>query len=450
MSKLRRLYDDHAYDPDLPVGSYWESTVPPAPPCPALHGDRQAGILIIGAGYTGLSAALHLCEDFGETPVVIDAAQPGWGASGRNAGFCGYGGSKLEDAAIIRRFGESALLAFYGAQKEAIELVRTLTDRHGINANVQEEGEYCLAHSASAARALPQMAAYQKSYAGLECPILSQADLRTEGCRGHGLHGGLLLPHGFGLNPRKYVTGLARAAQQAGAQIHGNTAALSVHEQPDGTYLVKTPHGCIRADRLIVANNGYASDNLPDWMGGRYLPVVSHIMVTRTLSETEKQAQGWTTRRISYDTRNLLHYFRLLPDDRMLFGMRGTNNLTPGSTKPMRARIRRDFEKMFPGLASAETEFHWSGLICLTRALVPYAGPIGEWKNAWTGMAYHGTGVAMATYTGRLLAGLAADRAYASPLPRLMRDMPRVFPLPRLRRRYLPAAYALYGLLDRF
>lgn len=448
MTTLRRIYDPHAYDTQAPAGSYWEAALPAAPAYPALDGERRAGVAIIGAGYTGLSAALHLARDHGEAPLVIDAAQPGWGASGRNAGFCGFGGAKLGDSAIIRRFGEDDLRAFYSAQREAVALVRDLTSCGGIAAEAQDDGEYCLAHSPRAARALPAAAAALSRYAGVDCQVLSAGEMRAEGLHSSSFHGGFLLPLGFGLNPGKYAAGLARMAQQAGASIHGNTPALSVQQQPDGTCAVETPAGRILADRLIIASNGYSSDNLPDWLRGRYLPVVSHIMVTRPLTEAEKQAQGWTTRRIAYDSRNLLHYFRLLPDNRVLFGMRGTSNITPGSVQQMRRQIRRDFEAMFPALAKAETEFHWSGLVCLTRGLTPYAGPIGDWKRAWTGFGYHGGGVAMATYTGRLLAGLAAGTPCSSPLPQLMQAQPAAFPFPAFRRRGLPLAYALYGLRD--
>lgn len=448
MKTLRRIYNAHTYDTGIPVGSYWDATLPAAPAYPALDCDRRVGVAIIGAGYTGLSAALHLARDHGEAPLVIDAAQPGWGASGRNAGFCGFGGAKLGDSAIIRRFGEDDLRAFFSAQKEAVALVRDLTSPGGIEADVQEDGEYCLAHSPRAARALPEMAAGLRQYAGVDCPVLSAEEMHQEGLHGGGFHGGFLLPLGFGLNPGKYAAGLAHLAQQAGAVVHGGTPALSVQQERCGTYAVETPSGRIIADRLIIASNGYSSDNLPDWLRGRYLPVVSHIMVTRPLTEGEKQAQGWTTRRIAYDTRNLLHYFRLLPDNRVLFGMRGTSNITPGSTQQMRRRIRRDFEMMFPALAKAETEYHWSGLVCLTRGLTPYAGQIGDWRRAWTGFGYHGGGVAMATYTGRLIAGIAAGKPCVSPLPELMKVQPSTFPLLSFRRHLLPLAYTYYGMKD--
>ena len=101
----------------------------------------------------------------------------------------------------------------------------------------------------------------------------------------------------------------------------------------------------------MIATNGYSSEYIPDWMRGRYLPVVSHIMVTRPLSGAELAEQGWTSHQLAYDTRTLLHYFRLLPDNRMLFGMRGTSNITPESEKLMKTQVRGDFDQVFPAWA---------------------------------------------------------------------------------------------------
>lgn len=449
MQTLRRIYAPHAYD-TAEAGTYWRTTLPDPAPRPPLAGDSRADVAIIGAGFTGLSAALHLARDHGMAPVVLDAAGPGWGASGRNAGFCGLGGTKLSDAQIERRHGAAELTEFYRAQHAAIGLVRDLTQAHGIDIDAQQSGEFCLAHSARAQVGLADTARSLKRHLGMDCAILTRDDLRAHGLYSDSFHGGAILPDAFGLNPRKYVLGLARAAERAGATIHGQTPATRIAEAANGTYLIETPQGRLRADHLILAANGYNSENLPDWMRGRYLPLVSHIMVTRPLSAAEKQAQGWTSHRVAYDTRNLLHYFRLLPDDRVLFGMRGTSDITAASARAMRRTIRADFDAMFPALAAAQTDHHWSGLICLTRDLMLYAGRIGTWSRAWTGLAYHGSGVAMATYTGRVLAGLLTGKPYDdTPYPRPMQGPLRRFPIPRLRRHYLPLAYAAYGVKDR-
>ena len=199
----------------------------------------------------------------------------------------------------------------------------------------------------------------------------------------------------------------------------------------------------------MIATNGYSSEYIPDWMRGRYLPVVSHIMVTRPLSGAELAEQGWTSHQLAYDTRTLLHYFRLLPDNRMLFGMRGTSNITPESEKLMKTQVRRDFDHVFPGWVQVETEYHWNGLVNLNHGLTPYIGPLGDMENAYAAFGYHGSGVALATYSGQILADLVAGQAARGPVPKMMQTPPGRYILARLRRHYLPLAYLYYSLRDR-
>ncbi len=200
---------------------------------------------------------------------------------------------------------------------------------------------------------------------------------------------------------------------------------------------------------MILATNGYSSEDLPDWLRARYLPAQSRVLVTRPLTLTERKAQGWTSDLMAYDSRTLLHYFRLMPDGRFLFGMRGGIRADAPSQERMQRLIRRDFERMFPAWAHVETPHAWSGLVCLARGLTPYAGPLDDWDNAWAGLAYHGNGVAMGTFTGAVLADLALGRT--PPLfPAAMQGPLSRFPLGRFRRALLGAAYAWYGLRDRF
>ncbi len=212
------------------------------------------------------------------------------------------------------------------------------------------------------------------------------------------------VPIGFALNPRKYALGLAEAAKRAGARIFRQSPVVQISADAVG-YRLKTPVSEVRARRLILATNGYSSDNLPGWLSGRFLPVQSNIIVTRELTEAEL-SEGWHSDLMAYDTRNMLHYFRLLPERRFLFGMRGGIRADAAAQAEMQRAVRADFEAMFPMWAHVETPHFWSGLACLSRNLTPYAGPLGDMENAYTAMAYHGNGVAMASYSGKLLAGL--------------------------------------------
>ena len=147
-------------------------------------------------------------------------------------------------------------------------------------------------------------------------------------------------------------------------------------------------------------------------------------------------------------TRHLLHYFRLMPDGRMLFGMRGGLRHTEATEATIRCKIRQDFDRMFPEWRHVETPHYWSGLVCLSRDLVPYAGPIPDMPGGFAGFAYHGNGVSMGSYTGSLLAALVQGKTPQTPYPAPMRHVPRRFPLGRFRRLLMRPAYLGFALKD--
>ncbi|WP_296763302.1 FAD-binding oxidoreductase [Sediminimonas sp.] len=443
---MKRIFPAHAYGPAPIEGCYWAATVPDA----ALRRSRAEGTLaadvaIVGGGFTGLSAALHLAEA-GADVLLLEAAHPGWGASGRNGGFCCLGGAKLGDDALRRRHGEDARREWRRAEADAVALAGDLIARHAIAADTHSQGETIVAHTARHMRHLRAEAPRVARDYGVTPDVLERADLPAHGMAGP-FHGALTIPVGFGLNPRKYLAGLLAAAEAAGARVHGQSPVTDVTAQAGGIRLT-TPDARITAKRLIVATNGYSSEDVPGWMAGRYLPAQSNVLVTRPLSEAERDAAGWTSRQMAYDTRQLLHYFRLMPDNRFLFGMRGGLVSGPRADARMARAARRHFETMFPAWAHVETPHDWSGMVCFTAGAVPYCGPVPGLPGAFAGFAYHGNGVAMGTYAGALLADLALDRPPRLPYPQVMRAAPRRFPPGRLRRALLWPAYGAAALAD--
>ena len=446
---LHRLYHPTAYDPDTPIKSFWQSTITDEAEYESLSGDVTCDVAIIGAGFTGLSAALHLAGVHGRDVRIVDAAWPGWGASGRNGGFCCMGGAKLSDTGIASRYGAGEAERFTRAQLEAIDLVATLLERHGIDADKGSGGEFQLAHRPGRLKGFEAEAADLAGRFGVKADVYDRTALEHAGLAGPEFHGGLHTHAGFSVNPLKYVIGLARAAAGAGVRLHARSPVLTL-ELEDGQHQLHLRHGKLTAKTVIIATNGYSSDNLPSWLGGRLLPVLSNILVTRPLTGEELDAQGWNSGHMAYDTRKLLHYFRLLPDGRFLFGARGGTDASPAAKAAMNRKLRGDFERMFPAWAHVEESHFWTGLACLTYGLVPYVGRIGGHESAWTALAYHGNGVAMATWSGRQIAALAVGADAEGMLPAVMRGPFGRFPMPFLRRMYLRSAYGLYALRDEY
>jgi glycine/D-amino acid oxidase-like deaminating enzyme len=437
---MRRLHLPAAYDTARWPDSHWRATAPPPVRAP-FEGPAEAGVAVIGAGYTGLSAALALAEA-GVPVTVLDAGQPGWGASGRNGGFCCKGGAKLSDAQLVRRFGREETAAFLRFQDDAVAHVGATLERHGMDAERGPDGEVCLAHSPAAWAAMQAEAEARRALTGRAPRLIPAEELRQEGLAMAGAHGAEVDPVGFPLHPMKYVLGLAAAAEAAGARVCGGSAVTGLRPEA-GRWRLDTERGPLLADKVLVATNGYSAEDLPPWIGGRTLGAYSTILVTRPLTDDERQAQGWTSQSMAYDSRRLLHYFRLLPDGRFLFGMRGGLSARPEAQARVAREAREDFEAMFPAWAGVETEREWSGLVCLTGSLTPYAGPVPGAEGLWAAFGWHGNGVSTASYAGHLTGRRMAGEALRLPAP--IATPPRRFPIPALRLPLKRLAYALIG-----
>ncbi|SDH86063.1 NAD(P)/FAD-dependent oxidoreductase [Alloyangia pacifica] len=439
---MKRIYETAAYGPQ--GACFWAGTVPPMD-WAALTAPRHVEVAVIGGGFTGLSAALHLAQD-GVEVAVLEADHPGYGASGRNGGFCCLGGAKASHALLRRRFGDDGLRDWCQTERAAIETAAGLIADHGIEADTHSDGETLLAHTARAWKGLQSEAETMPALYGVTPRLTPQDGLADEGLAGP-FHGAMTTPLGFALNPRKYHAGLARAAQGAGATLHGHSPATALHNA-GGKWHLTTPRATLTADRVILATNGYSSEDLPAWLRGRYLPVQSSVIVTEPLSEMQRAAAGWTSRQMSYDTRQLLHYFRLLPDNRFLFGMRGGLTATPRAQRAISARIRREFHAMFPAWRDVTISHEWAGLVCLMAQLTPFVGPVPDHPGLFAGMGFHGNGVAMGSHAGLLLSDIVQGKPTRTPYPAALKTPPSRFPLGRFRRALLAPAYVGAGLFD--
>ena len=438
---MKRIYSDYAYGSGPRSGCWWDETIK-APEWPQLEGDLNTDVAIIGGGFTGVSAALHLAEA-GISVALLEAHYPGWGASGRNGGFCCLGGSMITEKALSRRIGSNAASEYWQAEQDAVSFAEDLINRFDMDVDRHSNGETKLAHRPKDMEDL-RKSAEAISASGVEPILIEKKDLAAHGLGGP-FHGALTLPIGFGLNPRKYLFGIAEAAGNNGARLFRN-APVSDIKRLSETFQLTTPSGQVSARRVIIATNGYSSEDIPDWLRGRYMPAQSNVLVTRPLTQEELDAQGWTSEQASYDTRNLLHYFRLMPDRRFLFGMRGGLQSSPQAEQRARANNRRDFEQMFPAWRTVESPHSWSGMVCIARNRLPFVGQVPGHPGLYAGMAYHGNGVAMGSYSGMLLSELIQGR---DRYPDAMKQPLATFPLASIRRIFMPPLYLVRALADR-
>ena len=443
---LKRIYEPRAYEAATGQESFWSETA-----CAAsferLESDISVDVAVVGAGYAGLNSALQLCREHQRSVAVLDAHWAGWGASGRNGGFCCIGGSKLSYAQLLKRWGDAEAQSFADTQRHAIAHVQSLLQSEGIDAGVSGVGELCIAHNAAAAKSFGAEAELISRVHGVQAQHWSAAEMQERGAVVHGHADGLYSPLGFGLNPWQYVTGLAKTCLDAGVQLYGESPVQAMQPSGEG-WLLRTPTAVVKAKKIIIASNGYSSENLPNWIAGRYLPVQSSIIVTRALSKSELQAQGFSTDIMSYDSRTLLHYFRVLPDGRFMIGMRGGRRASTAAYKKIKAQAQQDFKRMFPAWADVEQTHFWSGLVCLTGSLQPFVGKIPECNNAYAAFGWHGNGVALGSYSGKLLADEIAGAHTAAKIPSAMSSVPPKMPFGRFRRGLLLPAYAMAQLAD--
>jgi glycine/D-amino acid oxidase-like deaminating enzyme len=444
---MMRLVHPDALHFDQTVPSYWEDSADALNlTLGSLQGDHTCDVAVIGGGFTGLGAALTLAEA-GVDVHVLEAGAIGWGASGRNGGFACIGSHKLPYIKMIERYGRQETQHYYATMRRAVEAVAENCEQHGIDAWRQGKGEITLAHLPQRFEDLKSEQEFHRDIFGEENELIPPEEMRQRGFGGPTFHGGLLGPTGFGIHPLNYVRGLARATHKAGATLHSH-ARVTRWEERDGVHHLFTAQGSLRAKRVVVATNGYTPEKISRYHAGRLLPALSNILVTRPLTDDELSEQGWTSSTLAYDSRQLLHYFRLLPNKRFMFGARGSTDSSNDGSAAFRRRLITSFNTVFPAWRNVDVTHYWRGMVCLSFDRVPYVGAVDDRKSVWTAIAYHGNGVSMANWCGRAVARMMLGEDTRD-VPTIITRRLAKFPLPWLRPAYLGAAYLWFEMQDR-
>ena len=451
--KQNRLYDDAMYRFDQAQPSYWEASAGDR----GLHAeqfvaDDSCEVAIIGGGYTGLSAAYHLAKNHNIESRILEAGHIGWGASGRNGGFCSLGGTSLDTSQQIRRFGQENVRHYYQSQIDAVELVRSIIEQEGIDAQMVGDAELEVAHSKKSFESLREYTETQSKVLGLDADVLSAEQFRQEYFDATEQYGASRLRPTFGLHPMRFILGLAAAAESLGVKLHPNSEVIG-WQKYGSDHVLTTRAANLRCKYVVMATNGFMPENISRDFYARPLPLISAIVVTRPLTESELSAHQWKTMTPAINSRNLMNYFRLLPDNRFMFGGRGSSGGSDKAAARTYDNIIAKLRQLWPAWNDVQIDYRWHGLVCLTRRLTPSIGRLSDDPSVFFGFGYHGNGVNTSTWSGKQIADWLAtkprqDASAPESLPVMVRGLAPRFPFPALRRFYVQARIALFGIAD--
>lgn len=387
--------------------SLYAATTPPGPPTPPLAADARTDVAIVGGGITGLSLALHLGEA-GVEATLLEANEPGWGASGRNGGQVNPG-LKPDPDAVLATFGERTGRALVDLAWGAPDALFATIARHQIRCEARQQGTLRAARGAAAARAV-RASADEDAAHGMPVRWLDAAAM--EQATGSAAYaGGMLDPRGGDVNPLALSRGLAAAALRAGARLHGATRATALRRDGDGWEIGTAAGFTLRARRVVLATNGYSDALLPG-LAQSVVPVFSSIVATAPLPAP--LAEAILPARCSvYEAGTITVYYRVDAEGRLILGGRGPQ-YPIGAIDPIRYLIRHA-GRLWPRLRGAVAWTHgWNGQIAMTRDHLPHLHTPAPGLYALLG--YNGRGVALAHALGKALAASLATGA-AMPLP---------------------------------
>jgi glycine/D-amino acid oxidase-like deaminating enzyme len=378
--------------PALPPSLYADTAVSPSP-TPPLDTDRTVSVAIIGGGFAGLSTALHLAEQ-GTDAIVLEAREPGWGASGNNGGQLNPG-LKLDPDTIEATFGSDLgrrMIAFsYNTPVFTLDLIRRLA----IACEARQNGTLRAAYHATSVAAV-EATAEQCIRRGMPVSVLKQDALREA----TGTDRYLLAmrdARGGDVQPLSYARGLARAALAAGAAIHGHTPATSLRRE-GGRWRIETPRAVIRAEKILIATNGFTDDL---WPGLRrtIVPVFSSIAATEPLPD-EVARQIMPTRSVLYESGHITVYYRVDASNRLLMGGRGPMHWIRDPSAV--AYLMRYAVRLWPALGGIRWTHGWNSRLAITADHYPHVHEPGPGALVYLGC--NGRGVALATAMGQQLA----------------------------------------------
>jgi len=444
---MSNLYHQDIYKFDKPVKSYWESTIGTKNNYNILNKNIKTNVVIIGAGYTGLSCALSLAKKYNEDVVLLEAGHIGWGSSARNAGFCCIPPAKMSVSKMFKKFGKEETKKFFKNTIEGSNFTKDLIKKYNIDCDLTGDCNYEVAPHPRYFDSIKEEAeTYSKEF-GIETKVYSKEEFNEIGHAGNEQFGAFSYKPGFAINPLKFLLGLAKQAKESGVKIYQNSKVNKI-EKNSGEFNVIANDHIITSNKIVMATNGFYKDDLFPKLNNMILPVISNIIITRPLTNDEIKSHNFVTNNPVLNIRNLLFYYRLLKDNRFLFGARGDLIGSEQSSIIKSKKMEIQMKKVFPNWKNVEIDYHWRGLVAVTTKFTPSIGKLEE-DEIYYSFGYQANGVNTAPWSGNELAKLITSNSKDLNISKFYKGLPSKFPFPKLRLLYLRLYLIYCSLIDK-
>lgn len=425
---------DPAYDPLVAATpgqgrdyapTYWIGTAgePPADDGPVRQ-DMDVDVVIIGAGFTGLTAAIALAQKHGIKATVLEANRTAWGCSTRNGGQAQCASGRLKRSQWIERYGLDTALRMHEEVCDGMEYFKEMI--RDIDCEPQPGGHLYIAHKPRVMPVLEKEAKILREVFKYDARILDADTVKREYVDDKEAAGAMHEPEGIGIHAGKLAFGYQKKARALGVKVHPASPVMG-WETKNGVHHLKTPGGIVRARAVGIATGGYTSNHLHRELKNRILPILSNSIVTRPLTKAEIDACNFRTTQVITDTRILRHYYRLLPDGRVQIGSRSAITGHDAPQDKYKQFLIRDLHRKFPALEGIQIDYSWWGWVDVAHDMMPRIYQPNPSETVYYALGYGGNGVMYSAQAGRRLAeNIAGIRTPELPIFRSKLPFPNV------------------------
>ncbi|WP_227368805.1 NAD(P)/FAD-dependent oxidoreductase [Halomonas sp. M20] len=395
--------------------TYWIGTAgePPEDDGPVTQ-DMDVDVVIIGSGFTGLTAAIFLAQEHGIKATVLEANRASWGCSTRNGGQAQCASGRLKRSQWIERWGLDTALKMHAECVDGMNTFKELI--RDIDCEPQPGGHLYIAHRDKVMAKLEKEAKLLRETFDYDAQIIDADTVKRDWVGDTEAAGAMHEPEGIGIHAGKLAFGYHKKARALGVKIHP-ASPVQGWETRNGVHYLKTPGGTVKARAVGIATGGYTSQSLHPELKNRLLPILSNSLVTRPLTEQELDACNFKTKQVITDTRILRHYYRRLPDNRVQIGSRSAISGKDAPAKKFEEMLIRDLHRKFPALEDIQIDYSWWGWVDVSHDMMPRIYQPDASQTIYYALGYGGNGVMYSAQAGKRMAQFIAGKGQELDLP---------------------------------